>query len=49
MDEVEKGIEQISIVVETNSSSAEETSATGEELAAQATSLKQLTQQFKLN
>jgi methyl-accepting chemotaxis protein len=48
MEEVEKGIEQISAVVESNSSSAEETSATGEDLAAQATNLKQLTQQFVL-
>jgi methyl-accepting chemotaxis protein len=48
MDQVEKGIEQISAVVESNSSSAEETSATGEELAIQATSLKELTQQFVL-
>jgi methyl-accepting chemotaxis protein len=48
MAEVEKGIEQIAGVVESNSASAEETSATGEELANQATSLKQLTQQFIL-
>jgi methyl-accepting chemotaxis protein len=48
MEEVEKGIEQISVVVESNSSSAEETSATGEELSLQATNLKQLTQQFVL-
>jgi methyl-accepting chemotaxis protein len=48
MREVEQGIEQISAVVENNSASAQETSATGEELALQATSLKELTQQFVL-
>jgi methyl-accepting chemotaxis protein len=48
MKEVEQGIEQISAVVQNNSASAEETSATGEELALQATTLKQLTQQFVL-
>jgi methyl-accepting chemotaxis protein len=48
MRDVEKGIEQIASVVESNSSAAEETSATGEELALQATSLKNLTGQFIL-
>jgi methyl-accepting chemotaxis protein len=48
MREVEQGIEQISAVVENNSASAQETSATGEELALQATNLKELTQQFVL-
>ncbi|MCI9078581.1 MAG: HAMP domain-containing protein [Lachnospiraceae bacterium] len=48
MREIEKGIEQISGVVQSNSASAEETSATSEELAAQATSLKELIGQFIL-
>jgi len=48
MREIEKGIEQISSVVQSNSASAQETSATSEELAAQATSLKELIGQFVL-
>lgn len=48
MREIEKGIEQISGVVQSNSASAQETSATSEELAAQATSLKELIGQFVL-
>lgn len=48
MREIQKGIEQISGVIQSNSASAEETSATSEELAAQATSLKELLGQFIL-
>jgi len=48
MREIEKGIEQISGVVQSNSASAQETSATSEELAAQATSLRELIGQFIL-
>jgi methyl-accepting chemotaxis protein len=48
MQEVEKGVEQISSVVQSNSAAAQETSATGEELAAQATNLKELIGQFTL-
>jgi len=48
MQEVEKGIEQISSVVQSNSAAAQETSATSEELAAQATNLKELVGQFVL-
>ena len=48
MIEIQKGIEQISSVVQNNSASAQETSATSEELAAQATSLKELIGQFIL-
>jgi methyl-accepting chemotaxis protein len=49
MQELEEGIEEISGVVQNNSSSAEETSSTSEELAAQATTLKELVGQFKMN
>jgi methyl-accepting chemotaxis protein len=48
MHEIEDGIEQISGVVQTNSSSAEQTSSTSQELAAQATTLKGLVGQFVL-
>lgn len=48
MREIEKGIEQISGVVQSNSASAQETSATSQELAAQSTSLKELIGQFVL-
>lgn len=48
MLEIQKGIEQISGVIQSNSASAEETSATSQELAAQSTSLKELLGQFTL-
>lgn len=48
MREIQKGIEQISSVIQSNSASAEETSATSEQLAAQSTSLKELIGQFIL-
>lgn len=46
--EVELAVEQISGVVQSNSAAAEETSATSEELAAQATSLRDLINNFEL-
>ena len=45
---IQKGIEQISIVVHSNSAASEETSAISEELSAQAISLKELVSSFKL-
>lgn len=48
MKEVEIGAEQITDVVQSNSAAAEETSATSEELSAQAATLNDLTSQFKL-
>lgn len=42
------GVEQIANVVQSNSATAEESSATSEELSAQATTLKQLVNQFTL-
>lgn len=48
MREVERGIEQISNVVQNNSAAAEETSATSQELSAQASTLKELVGQFRL-
>lgn len=49
MQQIELGINQISSVVQNNSAAAEETSATSEELSAQATTLKDMVDQFKLN
>lgn len=46
--EIERGIEQISGVVQSNSAAAEETSATSEELSAQATSLNEMVGVFQL-
>ena len=46
--EVELAIDQISGVVQSNSAAAEETSATSEELAAQATSLRDLVNNFQV-
>lgn len=43
------GVEQISSVVQTNSATAEESSAASEELAGQATMLKNVSAQFKLD
>lgn len=48
MEQVEQGIDQISIVVQNNSATAEETSATSEELSAQATNMNELVAAFKL-
>ncbi|WP_324824418.1 methyl-accepting chemotaxis protein [Sinanaerobacter sp. ZZT-01] len=44
-----QGVEQISAVVQTNSATAEESSAASEELSSQAAMLKQLSNRFNLN
>lgn len=49
MREAEKGVNQISGVVQSNAATAQEASATSEELSAQATMLDDLVGQFKLN
>lgn len=46
--QVTEGVEQISAVVQTNSATAEESSAASEELNAQAIALKELVSQFKI-
>jgi Methyl-accepting chemotaxis protein len=46
--EIEKGVEQISLVVTANSATAEETSATSQELSAQAITLNGQVEQFNL-
>ena len=48
MREAEKGVDQISEVVQSNAAIAEESSATSEELSAESISLNELVQQFKL-
>ena len=48
LKQVESGIDQISVVVQNNSASAEESSAVSEELLAQATSLDTMIGNFKL-
>ncbi len=48
LGEVESGIDQISVVVQNNSASAEETSAISAELTAQADALKVMVERFKL-
>lgn len=48
MKEIEKGVEQISGVVQSNSATAEETSAASEELSAQAENLQEQVAQFRL-
>ncbi|WP_050741276.1 methyl-accepting chemotaxis protein [Acetobacterium bakii] len=46
--QITKGIEQVSIVVQTNAATAEESAASGEELSSQAEMLKQMISAFKL-
>lgn len=46
--QIRDGIEQISVVIQSNSASAEESSATSEELEAQALNLKELVERFQL-
>lgn len=46
--EIEQGMDQISEVIQNNSSAAEETSATSEEFSAQAITLNELVDQFKI-
>jgi len=48
LNQVSGGIDQIAMVVQTNSATAEETAASCEELAAQAKTLYSLTDQFKI-
>lgn len=48
MNQVSDGIEQIAAVVQTNSSTAEETAASSEQLTAQAEMLTRVTSRFKL-
>ncbi|MBP1578039.1 MAG: methyl-accepting chemotaxis protein, partial [Oscillospiraceae bacterium] len=48
-NQVSIGIDQISAVVQANSSTADESAAASEELSDQALSLKNLVGQFKLN
>lgn len=48
ISEVEEGINQIALVVQSNSASAQEFSASSEELSAQAESLKELVGKFRL-
>lgn len=48
MKQLEVGIEQIAEVIQSNSAAAQETSATSEELSAQASTLEDLVNQFKL-
>jgi Methyl-accepting chemotaxis protein (MCP) signaling domain. len=46
--QITQGVEQVSIVVQTNSATAEESAAAGEELSGQAEMLKQMVGTFKL-
>ena len=48
IDEVNQGIEQVSVVIQTNSATAEETAAASEELSSQADILKEMISKFKL-
>jgi len=48
MKQLELGVEQIADVIQNNSASAEQTSATSEELSAQSANLEELVGQFKL-
>ena len=49
MDEIDKGIEQISNVVQNNSATAQESSAVSVELSEQSESLNKLIGQFTIN
>ena len=48
MKQLEMGVEQIAEVIQNNSAAAQQTSATSEELSAQATTLEELVNQFHL-
>lgn len=48
ISQVDRGIEQLSLVVQSNSATAEEAAAAGEELSSQAELLKTMVSQFKL-
>ncbi len=49
IEHVSIGIDQIAAVVQTNSATAEQSAAASEELASQATAMKQMIEHFKLN
>ncbi len=49
LKQVEAGIEQITVVIQNNSASAEESSAVSQELSAQATTLKEKVGEFRLH
>lgn len=49
ISQIDKGLEQVSGVVQTNSATAEQAAAASEELSAQAAALKQMLSQFRLN
>lgn len=49
IEQISNGIEQIAAVVHNNSATAEQSAAASEELASQATAMKQMIEQFKLN
>ena len=49
LEQIEAGIDQISVVVQNNSASAQETSAVSEELSAQAIGLEDMVNKFVLN
>ncbi len=49
LKQIEAGIDQITIVVQNNSATAEETSAVSQELSAQATNLEEMVGQFELS
>jgi methyl-accepting chemotaxis protein len=49
MDQVTKGLEQVDLVTQSNTASAEETASAAQELAGQAKMLLQAVRQFKLN
>ena len=48
LKQIEGGIEQISMVVQSNSASAEETSAVSEELSSQSINLEAMVEKFQL-
>ncbi len=48
LKQIEAGIDQITVVVQSNSATAEETSAVSQELSAQATNLEEMVEQFEL-
>jgi methyl-accepting chemotaxis protein len=48
MDQISKGLEQVDLVTQSNTASAEETASAAEELAGQAKMLLEAVRQFKL-
>ncbi len=49
IEQIQKGLEQVSSVVQTNAATAEENSATSEEMSAQAVALRSEVEKFKLD